>query len=95
MEGSQDEQGVSADNSKPVCDETQQLKELIASLEDKLDKKKLINQITDNDKMTKFYTGIKSWKLFLMIYRIVLPGIFFLLRKNPKRKHFLQWSSFS
>ena len=45
MEGSQDEQGVSADNSKPVCDETQQLKELIASLEDKLDKKKLINQL--------------------------------------------------
>ncbi|KAI9552648.1 hypothetical protein GHT06_020519 [Daphnia sinensis] len=62
-EGSQDELGVSADNSKPVDDETQQLKESIASLEEKLENKKLINQITDNDKMTKFYTGIKTWKL--------------------------------
>ncbi|XP_046438401.1 uncharacterized protein LOC124189930 [Daphnia pulex] len=59
-EGSQDELGVSADNSKPADNDTQQLKELIASLEEKLQKKKLINQITDNDKMTKFYTGLNS-----------------------------------
>ncbi len=75
--------------------DTQQLKELIASLEEQLQKKKLINQITDNDKMTKFYTGIKTWKLFLIIYRFVLPGIQFLVRQTQERHHFLQWSSFS
>ncbi|KZS03820.1 Uncharacterized protein APZ42_033364 [Daphnia magna] len=40
-EGSQDELGVSADNSKPVDDEKQQLKESIASLDEKLEKKKI------------------------------------------------------
>lgn len=66
--------------------DTQQLKELIASLEEKLQKKKLINQITDNDKMTKFYTGLKSWKLFQIIYRFVLPGIQFFSSPNTSKK---------
>ena len=67
-------------------DETQQLKDSIASLEETLEKKKLINQITDNDKMTKFYTGIKSWKLFLLIYRIVLPGIQFFTTPDTRKR---------
>lgn len=43
-----------------LIEESKKLKETIGSLEEKLKKEKLINRITDNDKMTKFYTGLKS-----------------------------------
>lgn len=58
-----------------LIEESKKLKETIGSLEEKLKKEKLINRITDNDKMTKFYTGLKSWKLFLVMYKLLLPGI--------------------
>ncbi len=41
----------------------------------KIKKEKLISRITDNDKMTKFYKGLKSWKLFLVIYKLLWSEI--------------------
>ncbi len=51
------------------------LRDKVAALEKTLESEKLINRIRNNDKMTKFYTGLKSWALFEIIYDLVLPGI--------------------
>ena len=37
-----------------LIEESERLKETICSLEEKIKKEKLINRITDNDRMTKF-----------------------------------------
>lgn len=65
-----------------MVEESVKMKETIASLEDLLKKekellnnRKLINRIRGNDKMTMFYTGLKSWTLFEIIHDLVLPGI--------------------
>lgn len=55
--------------------EQSELRDKVASLEKTLEIKKLINRIRNNDKMTKFYTGLKSWALFEIIYDLILPGI--------------------
>ncbi len=58
-----------------MMEESAQMKKSIAALEESLANEKLINRIRENDAMTKFYTGLKSWKLLLIIYKLVLPGI--------------------
>ena len=58
-----------------AMDESNQLKKSIASLEESLANERLINRIRDNDKMTKFYTGLKSWNLLLTIYKVLLPDV--------------------
>lgn len=56
-------------------EESTKLNETISSLRELARKEKFINRLTDNDRMTKFYTGLKSWKLFGIIYKLILPGI--------------------
>lgn len=73
--------------------ESTNLKETIFSLRELVKKEKLINRLTDNDRMTKFYTGLKSWKLFEIIYQLILPGIHdsssFTKRSLPTKEQFL------
>jgi hypothetical protein len=56
-------------------EESTKLNETISSLRELARKEKFINRLKDNDRMTKFYTGLKSWKLFEITYKLILPGI--------------------
>ena len=66
---------VMADKLNRLTEEAEQLKEKIASLEELLKKEKLIDRIRDNDKMIKFYTDLKTWRLFQNLYKLIWPGI--------------------
>jgi hypothetical protein len=62
-------------DEQAIREESTKLNETISSLRELAGKEKFINRLTDNDRMTKFYTGLKSWKLFGIIYKLILPGI--------------------
>ncbi len=91
---------VTADQMASMVKESVKMQETIVSLEDLLrnekellKNEKLINRIRGNDKMTKFYTGLKSWMLFEILYNLVLPGIEFCSapskRSLPTEEQFL------
>lgn len=71
-----------------MMEESAQMKKSIAALEESLAKEKLINRIRENDAMTKFYTGLKSWKLLLIIYKLVLPGIEHFSSSDTRKQRF-------
>lgn len=51
------------------------LRDKIVNLEQKMKDVKLINEIRNNDKKTKYYTGLSSWELFQIIFQLILPAI--------------------
>jgi hypothetical protein len=51
------------------------LRDKVSRLEKKLETDSLIHRIRNNDKMTQYFTGLKSWGLFEIIFQLLLPGI--------------------
>ena len=51
------------------------LRDKVSCLEKKLETDSLIHRIRNNDKMTQYFTGLKSWELFEIIFQLLLPGI--------------------
>lgn len=51
------------------------LKNLVEKLSEDLNKHKVIHQIFENDVMTRFYTGLQSWKVFMAVFKLCRPGV--------------------
>ena len=63
-----------ARQAQQLLQQEQQLKDLQEKLSKTIEGAKLINIIRENNKMTKFYTGLHTWSLFMTIFKLCEPA---------------------
>lgn len=66
-------------------DAQQSLRQSMLEMVEDWNKPRLLSEMRNDDKMTKFYTGLPSWTILLILYDLCLPGAKALCGTNAEK----------